>query len=54
MTNLHYDLYGTPGIEKPARRGDRYIELRNGTSESIVALDNFPLEKIVSEHDASM
>jgi len=54
MANLHYDLYGSPGIDKSARRGDRYIELRNGTSESIVALDNFPLEKIVSEHDASV
>lgn len=54
MTNLHYDLYGVTGIEQPARRGDRYIELRKSTSESIVALPSFPLEMIVSEHDASV
>lgn len=52
MTNLHYDLYNTSGIEKQARRGDRYIELRKSTSERVVALDSFPLEKIVSDHDA--
>jgi len=54
MSNLHYDLYGVPGVEKHARRGDRYVELRKSTSESIVALNQFPLEKIVSEHDASV
>lgn len=52
MSNLHYDLYGVPGIGKKARRGDRYVELRKSTSEQIIALDSFPLEKIVSDHDA--
>lgn len=52
MSNLHYDLYNVPGLAKPARRGDRYVELRKGTSEKIFLLDKFPFEKIVSEHDA--
>jgi hypothetical protein len=42
------------GIEKTARRGDRYIELRKSTSEAIVPMSDFPLEKIVSDHDASV
>ncbi len=54
MINLHHDLYGVSGIEKIARRGDRYIELRKSTSETIAPMCDFPLEKIVSDHDATV
>ena len=52
MVDLHLDLYGVDGIAEFPRRGDRVTELRHSTSESIIDINYYPFEKILSEHDA--
>lgn len=54
MVDLHFDLYGVDGDAEFPRRGDRVSELRHSTSESIVDINSYPFEKILSEHDATM